>query len=123
MRPGGGYIMRILKKMVAAAAVVLLLAGLLEVSCRFITASLSYGVYADFEVLPADDQAFEDWLKSQPGVVPHTVHLYREGKRLNIFFIMTRDGWGRPAVPDLEGACRRLGYGGPHATFRDIPPE
>ena len=43
-----------------------------------IPASVGHDVEATFASLPDDDHALEQWLKSQEGVVPHTVHVERE---------------------------------------------
>ncbi len=82
----------------------------------------SYVVEARFEQMPSDDSAFTDWLRSQPGVVPHTVSVgrFEEGdKLLYVSFIQSRSVAGEPPFPDLEGAARRLGYMEPDGPFRD----
>src|SRR5262249_32657727 len=119
---GGG----LLKGFLIVASVLCLLAAAAWVGLRFIPASFGYAVEAElvsFASLPADDHRLEEWLRAQPGVVPHTVHVRREParhpNRLVVIFTMVRDGWGRPPFPDLEAACDELGYAGRVGRFRD----
>lgn len=79
--------------------------------------SVGYAVCAEFAVMPADDDALEEWLRGQPAVVGHTVHVAREGARLEVFFILSRGLRGGPQAPDLQGACERLGYSGRTSPF------
>lgn len=86
--------------------------------------SYGYLVEADFASLPADDARLIEWLQVQPGVVPHTVHINREGaqkRRLQVVFIQSRNLLGTPPFPDLERGCREMGYDGPAVRFRDVP--
>jgi hypothetical protein len=83
--------------------------------------SLIYCVEARFAALPPDDTPLREWLKTQPGVVPHTVGVTRggsDGKLLKVVFLQSRNLAGNPPFPDLEAVCVTLGYGGPDAPFR-----
>jgi hypothetical protein len=107
--------------LVATVLIVVVVAA--WVGLRFIPASLGYSVEAEFASLPERDHELEEWLKTQPGVVSHTVHVWRkdgEPKILRIGFIMVRDGWDRPPFPDLQGKCEALGYAGRTGPFRDF---
>lgn len=84
--------------------------AVLVYSIGTIRASRLYCLRADFAHLPADDKRLEQWLKAQPGVVAHTVHLKRESGSLRAWFIMTQNLRGSPPVPDLSHACDSLGY-------------
>jgi hypothetical protein len=77
-----------------------------------IKASCGYDVQANYDAMPADDKALETWIKTQPGVVEHTVLVQRDGHQLVAYFIMAQDLSGRPTFPDLDQACATLGYKG-----------
>ena len=86
-------------------------------------ASIGFCVEAHFATLPADDRHLIDWLKTEPGVVAHTVHVKRFGvdrKSLRVIFIQSRNviKQDRP-FPNLDAQCAQLGYLGPDVTFRD----
>ncbi len=88
-------------------------------SVRLITVSWFYGVKATYSQVPVDDRQLEEWLKVQEGVVPHTVHVSREGNSLRVVFIQVRNGYGKPAIPDLPKACGSLGYEGLQGKWTD----
>lgn len=110
--------MRFKKPLIALAVVAAVLtaawAGL-----KSIPASLGYDVEAEFSEIPPNDDALEEWLRTQPGVVRAFVG-QREGepKVLVVSFIMVRNGWG-PPLPDLDAKCDELGYRGRVGRFRD----
>ncbi len=82
-------------------------------------ASIGYSVSARYAQMPADDKALEDWIKTQPDVVPRTVYIGRKGDELYVLFIRLEKVFGRPPFPDLSGACVRLGYG-PPSDWKDV---
>jgi hypothetical protein len=92
---------------------------------HFVPADLAYEVEAEFTALPANDGPLEDWLRNRPGV--YLAHVQRQpvrgSWRLVVVFGMTRNGWGRPPLPDLEGKCAELGYRGQKGRFRDSNPR
>jgi hypothetical protein len=71
--------------------------------------------------MPANDKALTEWLRSQPGVVPHTVAIGRfdGGKLLYVGFIQSRNLAGKPPFPDLNGHVGGLGYAESDGPFRD----
>lgn len=92
---------------------IVLVAGYLgfREAIRSMHVSFGYCVEAEFESLPMDDQALENWLKEQPGVVHHTGGICRGGpgnKTLRVMFIQVHRVRERPV--DLNEACARLGY-------------
>lgn len=89
-------------------------------AARLIRASIGYHVQSQFEVMPPDDDALKQWLSAQRGIVGHTVSIQRDGRRLDVMFIMTQDMFGYPPIPPLEAASRRLGYVGADARFHDV---
>ena len=77
----------------------------------YLPVSFGYCVEAEFESLPPDDSALENWIKEQPRVVSHTVGICRggpENKSLRIMYIHSRRI--RERNVDLNEACARLGY-------------
>jgi hypothetical protein len=87
-----------------------------------ISASLSYCVEATFRELPDNDEALVEWLKTQPGIVPNTVHARRFGPErveLEVGFIQVRTMSGHPPFPNLEAKCAELGYLDPNGPFLD----
>jgi hypothetical protein len=92
---------------------------------RSIPVSYSYGVVTEFDVVPPNDQALDDWIRAQPGVVVHMagVNRTRVGERwlIEVNYGISRNGWGEPPLPDLDAACAALGYRGQAAPFRSVP--
>jgi hypothetical protein len=85
---------------------------------------VSWAYCVECEVIgPSEnDEHLAEWLRSQPGVVPNTVHLKRRGpdqKLLQISFIQSRNYFGRPAFPALEEAAHSMGYTGDNIFFHD----
>jgi hypothetical protein len=65
---------------------------------------------AEYARMPADDLNLVQWLRAQPGVVEHTVHVKREGRVLRVWLMMMQDMRGSQPLPDLSRACDSLGY-------------
>jgi hypothetical protein len=107
--------------LLVAATIMLLVAAINQ-----IPASRGYCVEACFSEAPADDGAFENWLKSQPGVVEHTVHVRRTSTtppKLELVLIMSQNGWLEPPFPDVATAAHDLGYTLDPTGFADRPPQ
>ena len=118
--------MKHLKTPVLAGGLLAVLVTALLLAAAAIYPSIAYSVEADFASLPADDATLVVWLKTQPGVVPNTVHVNRLGpqqQRVQIIFIQSRNLFGLPHFPALERGCRELGYDGRVAPFRDSPRQ
>src|SRR6478735_7794285 len=64
-----------------------------------------YNVKTHYGQMPTDDTALENWLKSQAGVVAHTVHTRRDGNELHVSSIMSQTLSAGPPVPDFSNAC------------------
>jgi hypothetical protein len=99
---------RILIILLVIGVIFLLVAGLGQ-----IPASRGYCVEGSFSEAPADDDAFENWLRSPPGVVEHTVHVVRTSTtppKLRVVLIMVQNCWFKPHFPDVETAAHDLGY-------------
>lgn len=85
-------------------------------------ASYVYSLEAEFGSAPGDDVPLVEWLKSQSGVVPHTVDVQRTAMRppkLVVSFIMQRNAWGRPRLPALADQARAFGYSLATPDFND----
>lgn len=107
-----------------ALIITLLVAGGLVVAgwlaLRQIPASFGYGIRVEFDTLPANDKPLEEWMKAQPGVVEHTVHVARNGNSVGMLWIMTQSiGPRGPPVPDFRTAFERFGYKGPGPIHYD----
>jgi hypothetical protein len=92
--------------------------------CATLHVSLIYRVEARFTSLPADDRGLCRWLKAQPGVVPHSVSVCRQGpdgKLVVASFIQSRTLSREPPFPDLDGGCAALGYAADGPGFTDSP--
>jgi hypothetical protein len=79
---------------------------------------------ARFETMPPGDEALEQWLRAQPGVVKHTIWINRLGedkKTLEVSFIRSQNMAGHPPIPDLDTKCAELGYTKPDSPFRPCP--
>jgi hypothetical protein len=106
-------------------AIVLACWGLWTLFTHKVHVSWSNHLEAHFEVLPDDDTELRAWLRGQPGVVPHTVWTGRFGedkKLLSVAFIQARNLAGRPPLPNLDAACKKLGYVNPDGPFH-FPSE
>jgi hypothetical protein len=112
---------RIAKWLLAAAVVLGVVYAVWQVFCHNVHASLVYVVEARFEKMPPNDKALIEWLRSQPGVIPHLVAIGRfdDGKLLYVSFIMSRSLAGQPPFPDLNGQVSSLGYIDSDGPFRD----
>lgn len=76
-----------------------------------IPTSRIFVVSTSMSMAPETDLKFSNWLKSQPGVVPHTVNVVRDGgHHIQVTFLMSQDGWNNPPFPAIESACASLGY-------------
>ncbi len=83
-----------------------------------------HSVEASYFALPPDDDDLINWMRTQPGIIPHTVHVRRTGNGLfEATFMQSRNLLGRPSFPDLEAACDRFGYKGTDVEFRDVPED
>jgi hypothetical protein len=105
------------------AGMILILAGVFafDLLLENVWERFGFVQIADFENMPADDKDLKKWLCVQPGVVPESVWISRRGRSLLVGFSIDRNLNGRPAVPNLDGKCKSLGYGGPNSAFRDCP--
>jgi hypothetical protein len=114
-------LMRVRKWLFVTAVAFGLLYAIWAVVCHNVHASFVYVVEARFEKMPPDDKALIEWLRSQPGIVSHTVAIgrFEDGKLLYILFIQSRSLSGRPPFPDLNGNVGRLGYMESDGPFRD----
>ena len=93
------------------AVSIILLAGIASLGFSFVPASRVYTVGAGFTSLPESDDKLQDWLREQPGVVDHTVHITRgQDQTLELTFIITQNTWKTPPFPDIETKCDELGY-------------
>lgn len=95
-----------------------------QVLLRVVRASYGYHVRAQFASLPQVDTKLQEWIKAQPGVVaPHQVFIWRTNQTVTVFFIMSRNLKGYPPFPNLESACKELGYAGELTPFSDCPEK
>jgi hypothetical protein len=53
--------------------------------------SVRYESFAEFESMPADDTALEEWLRNEPGVLPRSAYVDRQQNALRITWSMSRD--------------------------------
>ena len=80
---------------------------------RQIRASFSYGILAEFESVPPNDKALEQWWRSQPGVVETTVFVDRRQNSVGVLWIQVQSAGPRnPPVPDFRAAFEQFGYRG-----------
>ena len=114
-------IIRVGKWLFATAVIFGLLYAIWGVFCHNVHASLVYVAEARFEKMPPTDKALIEWLRAQPGVVPHTVAVgrFEGGKLLYMSFIQVRHLAGQPPFPDLDGHVGELGYAESDGPFRD----
>ena len=88
-----------------------------------IKSSNGYNVQAEFAQLPPNDEALEEWLRQQPGVVEHAVHVERNGQNVRVFFIIVQNLRKQPPFPRLEEQAAVLGYADIKATWHDSPSD
>jgi hypothetical protein len=90
---------------------------------HWIPTDSSYGLEAQFESVPPNDERLTQWVRSRPGV--YLAHAQRQqvgGRwRVEVIFGITRNGWAQPRLPDLESAAAELGYCGANGPFLDSP--
>lgn len=98
-----------------AAFIILALVALVWLTSVFLRPSVGYNICAEFASMPADDEALEQWLRTQPHV--HNVYAKRDGRRLEVFYIINRSPFER--LPDVQAQCAVLGYAGQVGPFRD----
>lgn len=113
---------RLLKWSLAAAILAGCLFAIYTVYTQNVHVSWGYCVEARFDKMPPNDKALMEWLRSQPGVVPHTVAIGRfeqGGKLVYVSFTQSRSLAGEPPFPDLNGAALSLGYMESDGPFRD----
>jgi hypothetical protein len=106
----------------SALLIVALCGGGWQVARHTLRASLIASVESRFETLPPDDKRLRAWLLAQPGVVPDRAWVGRFGpdkKVVGVMFIQVRTLAGDPPFPNLDDACRALGYDGQNGPFRD----
>ena len=85
---------------------------------HYVYASMGYSMFDHFSQMPSDDNQLVAWLKQQPGVVEHTVHVERQGDSLHVIFIQVRNMARHPSLPLLDERVIQLGYQGGQG-FRD----
>ena len=98
------------KRIAIIACLVAAVIGAASFALSLIPASRVYAVESRFSAAPSDDSAFDDWLKSQSGVISHTVQVQRHDDMLVLTFMMSQNSWRDPPFPDVENAASRFGY-------------
>jgi hypothetical protein len=114
--------MRRIKPICFASFIAVALALAIGVYAKLVFVSRVYCVEARVQGPAEIDERFAEWLRSQAGIVRHTVSLNRRGPdndTLEIVFIQSRNSLGDPPFPDLETAAKSLGYTGDNVYFRD----
>jgi hypothetical protein len=105
--------MRILKPLLLVAVILVGLVAAGWYALGQMQASVGYTVRVEFASLPEDDSRFEEWMRSQPGVVTSTFHVARYGKSMHVSWIMVQTiGSREPPVPDYLAAFEHFGYTG-----------
>jgi hypothetical protein len=102
--------------------VILACGGVYHLVTHNVHASLGYCLEARFKAFPENDKAIKAWILSQPDIVSNTVCVGRfdDDKRLlAVCFTQVQNMAGEPPIPDLDAACKRLGYTNPDGPFRD----
>jgi hypothetical protein len=107
------------KWLIALAASLFLLGACLYTLPFMLGARFFVSRVAEFDRMPADDKLLESWLLAQPGVAREQLTICRDGRKLFILFGIDRTFRGQPPLPDLDEACRRLGYSGKTRAFED----
>jgi hypothetical protein len=72
------------------------------------TPSMVYVVEAEFQELPPDDKALEQWLLDQPDVYGGSV--WRDGKRVQAVWGNSRTSYRDGVTPSLREEFERFGY-------------
>lgn len=85
---------------------------LIVVSLAFSLTPVSYiyTVETSYTRAPDGDAQLKQWLQTQHGVVPQTVHVGRTDDKLVLTFAISRNLWGHPPFPNVEDAASRFGY-------------
>jgi hypothetical protein len=110
------------KRVVVLVTLAVAMASLAIAGLGLVPASRGYCVEARFSTAPDNDEALERWLRTQPGVVEHTVHVARTPTtppKLVLTFIMVQNCWLKPSFPDLKSIAIELGYAIDRDGFRD----
>ena len=110
------------KRIAITALLVLCVVSVAIAALAFVPASRVYCVESTFTTAPNDDALLVTWLKNQPGVVEHTVHVDRTNSqppKLVLTFIIVQNSWLRPPFPDVEARAAELGYSFDSNGFRD----
>jgi hypothetical protein len=114
--------MRTRKLLLTAAILAVVVTATWQSFVRVVRGSYGYHVRAQFTSLPPDDTKLQEWIKVQPGVVaPHLVHIWRTNQTVTVAFLMSQNLRGYPHFPDLDSACKELGYAGEVSRFTDCP--
>lgn len=113
--------MRWMKRLlITSALIVIAVAPLAWIAAKNLYASFGYVVEARFSEMPTNDNSLVEWIRSQPGVVRHTVHIGRfESNLLYVTFIQSQNLLGEPPFPNLDAGAKSLGYRGADGPFRD----
>jgi hypothetical protein len=78
---------------------------------KTLPASIGYEVEADFRSMPKGDEALTKHLLAEPGMTRVVVGTRAgEPNTLVVIFVIVRNSWGRPPLPDIDAICRELGY-------------
>lgn len=98
------------KWLAAILLLVVVVGGLAVWALRSIPASFGYSFRAKYAELPANDDAFTNWLATRPGVVRTIVN--RDENEIRVSFIMTQCAIGprTPPIPDFDAELERCGY-------------
>ena len=92
------------------------------VARQMIYVSSSYCVETELNQWPPNDDELLNWLRSQPGVISHTVHAKRGGAAndvLRIGFMQSHNLASQPPFPSLEKEANAIGYKGVNIHFCD----
>lgn len=99
-----------LRALIIFVAIVGVALGVWRVAASFIKPSKIYAIKVAVAKMPANDDAFIDWLREQPGV--YRASIKRNPDSVEVVFIMNRDLNGHPPAPDLRRGLERFGYKG-----------
>ena len=104
--------MKVARWLVPICFLFALLGGCCLTYCHFVHISWGCGIRAKFAELPPDDKEFEVWLRRQPGVVEHTVHVSRDDNIVEVLYIQSRNGFNEPPQLNLLAKFEEMGYKG-----------